>query len=560
MSQDLESFTASDRYSLCRAYVYLCTLFPKPSPSFPVIHAGGESDEEPAGFSVSSPTSSQYSSATSTATSSPSPASPSSLESPALPNDVTLPPASQDLSKVATASATCESRNLSPSPDLPSRPRSAYNDVLSQPEVEDAYVAVQHMPQSTPPTSYSTPCEMPVVSSTSLGKRQANNIAWYPSKSRRTEDMCMPKQVLLTALPETGLSRFPGTDEHDEGHALDTYNHISGDAAHMEQFHAGGLVPDNVQLLGRGPFPSPLSQAPWLTEDWAWKNVPQMSYHQFFDAIAPASHDGPEGHYDVTETTQSMLQMFEAGFHDVPPMFEAEEFDSELETYEGRRSSNAAQEGQYDIQQTFCGGQQAFFNETETAYDDRDSQSDSLQIFGDASETFYPSIQSVQSVLDDTLLNDAQENGYDALPIHHEASRSFENIEPTPSAAEYANGDVAQFDVPQFVQDALHPFRGVPQGVAKALPIVVPPPPNPRRNQTPYLSGEHNCHPCRLGFNARGDVARHEGTAKHDRRMRQLNPNAESKLRLAWCNVCGGAFANAYTVSKHKATQHVESV
>ena len=395
-----------------------------------------------------------------------------------------------------------------------------------------------------------------MVSSTSLGKRRADDAAWHPSKSRKTEDMRTPERVLLTTLPEAGLTRFPGTDENDEGHALDSYNYRSGAATHMEQFHAGGLVPDNVQLLGRGPFPSPLSQATWLTEDWAWNSVPHMSYHQFFDAIAPASHDGQEGHYDVMETTQSMPQMFEPGFDAVPRMFEAEEFDSELETYEGHRSSYAVQEDQYDIQQRFCGGQQAFFNETETAYDDHDSHSNSLQIFDDASETFY---SSIQSVLDGTFLDGAQENWYDALQIHQDVSQFFANIGQTSSAAEYTNGDVAQFDVPQFMQDALHPFEGVPQGVAEALPIVVPPPPNPRRNQTPYLSGEHNCHPCRLGFNARGDVARHEGTAKHDRRMRQLNPNAESKLRLAWCDVCGGMFANAYTVSKHKATQHVES-
>lgn len=431
---------------------------------------------------------------------------------------------------------------------------------------------VQHMsqPQPMPPTSYLTPHEeMTVISSTSLGKRRADDTAWYPSKRRKTEDMRKPERVLLTTLPEAELSRFPGTDEDDEGHALNPHNYRSGAAAPIEQFHEDGLAPNNLQLSDRGPFPWPPSQATWLTEDWAWNSVPQMScapqsalygYQQIFNAIAPASHDGQQGHDDVTETTQSMPQMFEAGFDAVPRMLEAEEFDSDFETYEGQKSLYAVQENQYDIQQTFCGGQQAFFNEMETAFGVQqmlpDGQNDFLQIFGGAAERFYPSIQSV---LDGTLLDSAQENGYDALPIHQDALQFFANIGPTSRAAEHTNGDVAQFDVAQFMQDALHPFEGVPQGDDEALPIAIPPPPGPRRNQTPYLSGEHNCHPCRLGFNARGDLARHEGTAKHDRRMRQLNPNAESQLRLALCDVCGGTFANPYTVSKHKETQHVES-
>ena len=228
-----------------------------------------------------------------------------------------------------------------------------------------------------------------------------------------------------------------------------------------------------------------------------------------FPNAMQANYDNQQGFHGVKEPTQTIAQMFGTGAFNIPTQ---------------AANAQATGVGQW-IQQTSH----------------------------DAHQGCYGAIKALYSI--QQAFNNAQAM-YDTL-----RQQIFEHILGNPgtifNTAMQTAGNAPQLevDLPRFLQHAMQPDN-MSQNVTGALPTQVLPPLRPRPNQTPYMSGEHDCHPCILGFASKNGLEKHEGTAKHDKRMRLLNLDAESHVHKVLCDYCEGEFADAYTLSRHQKSRH----
>ena len=137
----------------------------------------------------------------------------------------------------------------------------------------------------------------------------------------------------------------------------------------------------------------------------------------------------------------------------------------------------------------------------------------------------------------------------------------LENLGTIFNTAMQTTGNASQLEVDllQFLWNTMQAVDNMSQSVTGALPTPILPPLRPRPNQTPYMSGEHNCHSCELGYNSKSGLEKHKGSAKHHTRLQELNPDTELRPRRVLCDQCESAFADAYSLSRHKKKQHAES-
>lgn len=320
-------------------------------------------------------------------------------------------------------------------------------------------------------------------------------------------------QVFAPTLPATASK---GINDDKEGNALTTNNYISRLMSFIREFQIASPYPDIIQPLVQGPFPSSTSHT-LTTTDSAGQNVPSAlnNYQPTFPIVTHVDHDNQQGFDGVKEPDQTIAQRFGAGAFNFPA--EA-------------ANAQATGVGQW-TQQTSHDAHQGIYGAPEVVYDVRQA------------------------------FNNAQAQAMYGNHLQQTFRYFLENIGTNLNTAMQTAGDAPQLkvDLRQFLQNAMQAVDNMPQSVTEALPAAIFPPSHPRPNQTLYKSGEHNCYPCILGFASKNGLEKHEGTAKHDKRMRLLNPDAESHVQKVLCVYCEGRFANACTLSRHQKSQHRES-
>ncbi|ETW75902.1 hypothetical protein HETIRDRAFT_119210 [Heterobasidion irregulare TC 32-1] len=322
------------------------------------------------------------------------------------------------------------------------------------------------------------------------------------------DDMEWVESILAPTPPVTASQ---GISNDKKGNALSTNDDISWPLDIMRQLPTASPDPNIIPPLARGLFPSSASDTSTTTD--STMPLASNNHQPAFSNAMQAIHDDQQCFHGVKETTQAIAQMFGTGVFDVPTQ---------------AADTQATSVGQW-TQQTFHDAYQRCYGAIEALYSIQQAFRNAQVMYGTQPQQIFRYI--------------------------------LENLGTIFNTAMQTTGEAPQLevDLPWSLQHAMQAIDNTSQSVTGALPTPILPPLRPRLNQTPYMSGEHNCHSCGLGFHSKNSLEKHNGNVRHHTRLQELNPDTELHPRQVLCNQCGHAFADAYSLSRHKKKHHAES-